>query len=943
MVLFSTDEGLSPFSQTMVALDLETTGLDPQRDAVIEIGAVKFRGREVLGTYTTLINPSRAIPAFVQRLTGIKQTDVVAAPPMAVASGQLAQFMGDLPIVGHNIAFDLGFLTNNRMRFTAPVYDTYDLANIFRPKGEYSLISLARAFKALHDRPHRALSDAQATHEVMMALVDEGLQSDPSVLEELHRLASVAGWPLRSLLREMVAERKRTATSAFSAIPLGGVDFTAIRKRQSAMPGFGFIAHKPIVADVDLMVSMLRPGGAASSVMPSFEHRPQQEDMLRAVAKTLDEGGQLFAEAGTGVGKSLAYLLPAALYALQKGVRVVVSTNTIGLQEQLVTKDLPLVSNIIATAFGESVPPLRFAQLKGRSNYLCVRRWASLRSSQTLGEDEARVLGKLLLWLQTTASGDRGELRLNGKDTDIWMRLSAQGARGCPMNGETPCFVQAAYQRAEGAEVLVVNHALLLADLALGGSLLPKYEHLIIDEAHHLEAQATDQFGFELSQEAMTIHFDVLAGARGLNAQAVASYAAAPDLVARRQATERAALTLTERVAAARRDTADLFIGIAAFSRGRGDANSGQRKPSLRVTQGVRAQPDWSHIEIATDAAVAALEKVKTVVGQVSISLDGLDIEEAALVQAELDAQAELTGEIIAHLEEFLLRPEKESVYWIEEEFNGSMQLHAAPLRVSELLKKKLFDEKRAVVLTSATLSTAGSLKPIKELLGAPEASDVVLDSPFDFKRAALLCVPQDMPEPATPTYDGALAMGLIEMAKASKGRAMALFTSNASLRGAAERVRPALELAGIPVLAQGMDGSAAQVLERFQANPQALLLGTASFWEGVDLVGEQLSLLIIVRLPFSVPTDPVFAARSETFEDPFSQYAVPQAVLKFRQGFGRLIRSTQDRGVVVILDRRTTSRSYGQTFVKSLPPCRLITPTLREVPDQIAAWLRQS
>lgn len=927
----------------MVALDLETTGLDPQRDAIIEVGAVKFQGRRVLGTYASLVNPYRPIPPFVERLTGIASQDVANAPPFSTVAGELADFVGELPIVGHSVQFDLAFLERNGLRFRAPSYDTLELAGILKPKGEYALAALAREFGVVNPRPHRGLADAGTAHLLLMGLVEVALALDPAVVEELHRLASVAGTPVRHLWRGVAAEQSRSAPRV-STLPPGGLDLAALQRRMDRAEADEAVSTAPRKAAFDEaeMAALLNPGGAASAVLSGYEERAEQGRMLQAVARTLEHGGQLMVEAGTGVGKSLAYLLPAAFFAAREGKRVVISTNTIGLQEQLITKDLPAVVRIMAAA-SRDMPGstgLRFAQLKGRSNYLCMRRWGALRSSMTLSGDEAKVLGKLAVWLQGTASGDRNELRLPRGEAPVWERLSAQGAKGCPATG-VPCFLESARSKAEQADIVVVNHALLLADLALGGGLIPEYDHVIVDEAHHIEAEATRQFGFAVTQDDVEAHLDTLGGPRGLATVAVGSMArAAPELTARRQVAERAAQRLSEQVAQARQKAGELFARMVDFLHTQSEGTL-QGRSSLRLSHGTRAQPDWGKLEVAQETVGRTLRSAATAAGELGIALEGLEGGEVAQVRSELAAQVEMSGELVSRLEEFILQPSREAVYWLEEDAAGNLRLNRAPLRVEALLKQHLFDKKRSVVLTSATLSAAGSLAPMKALLGVPDAEELVLGSPFDYPRLALVCAPPDMPEPSSPRYEQALVQALAELARAAQGRTMALFTSYASLRAVATQVRGPLEAEGIRVLAQSVDGSAAQLLERFQADPKALLLGAASFWEGVDLVGDQLQVLVLVRLPFAVPTDPVFAARSETFDDPFSEYALPQAILRFRQGFGRLIRSSSDRGAVAVLDSRFLSRAYGQAFRASLPPARIVTPPLAELGGVVRAWLR--
>ncbi|MBI2936374.1 MAG: hypothetical protein HYY31_06185, partial [Chloroflexi bacterium] len=473
-------------------------------------------------------------------------------------------------------------------------------------------------------------------------------------------------------------------------------------------------------------------------------------------------------------------------------------------------------------------------------------------------------------------------------------------------------------------------------------TLLPSYDYLVIDEAHNLEEEATRQFGFSVTAAQVDEHLDLLVGPRGLAAAAVNAYRTSRVAESRRRRTEDMARALEGRVGVARQAASELFRAIYLFLHDHAE-DGAQQRSQLRVTAGTRVQPDWSRLEIAEENLSLALKEVGSAIGELHISLENL--EDAGLlnygeVRMELGTQAENNGELLQRLEQFLLHPQQDMVYWIEENAAGSLSLQGAPLRISDLLKEHLL-KKKAVVLTGATLSAGGSFQHIRKALGLEGAQELAVGSPFDFARLAQVCIPHDMPEPDEARYQGTLSQALIDLARAVGGRTMALFTSHASLRAAAEAVRGALESQRISVLAQGIDGSPAQLLQAFQANPQALLLGTASFWEGVDLAGGQLQVVVLVRLPFNVPTEPVFAARSELFEDSFSQYALPQAILKFRQGFGRLIRSNNDRGVAVILDRRILSRPYGALFLSSLPPCTRTRPSLRELPEVVSRWLK--
>lgn len=943
MTLLSTGE-LS-LTDAFVCLDLETTGLDADQDLIIEVGAVRFRGADVVDTFTSLVNPRRQLTPFIQRLTGIKQAEVDAAQPFAAIAGQVREFVGDSPIIGHNVQFDIGFLQKAGVHFPGPVFDTRDLASILLPGGNYSLNMLARSLGVPPWNAHRGLDDAAATQRVFNRLVDLALAMDPGVVAEIARLARVANWPLARLLSAVTAEQAVRGVTRTAA--LGGVDTVALERRIrpqrrtaaaiASDDARDWMPHDP----AEMAATLVGADGAMATVAPGFEHRVEQERMLAAVAEAFERGHHLVVEAGTGVGKSMAYLLPAAAFALRNNTRVVVSTNTIGLQEQLAGKDVAMAARTLEAAGVAGAAELRYTTLKGRANYLCLRRWSHMRSGQTLTVDEARFLGKLTTWLQDTVSGDRADLRMARPDNNVWDRLNAQGSRQCP-TGEGACFLRAARDRADAASIVIVNHSLLLADLAMGGGLIPDYDHLVIDEAQHLEAEATSQLSSRVAHAQAAELLDEIANPRGLVMDAVNAFRMSPAAQSRRQATADAAQAVVQAASRARDRLDEFFPLLLRYVQSRNDAPSGQQNP-LRVTSSVRAQPDWAALEVAWENPSSALGDLARALGSLYASLDGLeenDVTDYDTIRSELASREGAVIDLRELGDRFMYQADAESIFWVEGAQLSNVALCTAPLHVGEILRERLFERRESIVLTSATLTVAGSFEPLRERLGLRDAQELLLGSPFNYPQSALVCIPRDMPEPNSPGYAATIARAVTELARAAGGHTLALFTSHASLRAAAELARGALEGEGIRVLAQGVDGAPAALIEEFLGNPQALLLGTASFWEGIDLAGDALTVLALTRLPFDVPSEPVFAARSEGYEEPFREYAVPQAVLRFRQGFGRLIRTASDRGVVAVLDRRLTARSYGQLFLKSLPDCTVEQPRLAEMPDIVQRWL---
>ena len=950
----STHRLLSPLEQTSVAIDLETTGLRAESDAILEVGAVRFRGDEVLDTFQTFVNPGRDIPEFVQRYTGITPQDIRRAPSFPQIRDDLAEFLGRDPIVGHSVNFDLGFLESHGLPLVNPSFDTLDLATVFLPfQRRYSLAWLIdelgiRPRQTQRDqRSHRAVYDAIAHKELYVKLLRIAADQDAGLLAYMTDLARRSNWTLYPVLSGVAAAN----TAAPSSVGPSGLNHAHLAQRleppekRRQDESLGHIEEHAIRG-------MLGPQGPFSQVFTGFEHRPEQEEMLDAVTDAIYNQRHLVIEGGTGVGKSLAYLLPAALFAVSQGQRVVVSTNTINLQEQLVSKDIPALQSVLEESGVLEPGALKVAQLKGRANYLCLRRWGQLSRTEALSVDDAKLLAKTSVWLQGTESGDRAEINLLGRDAVTWNHISAGEKGFClDMRDGSPCFLRAARQRAEQAHVIVVNHALLMTDLAYGGGLIPEYNSVIIDEAHHLEEAATNQFGFELPQNELERVWEP-AGRLTLDIrQALA--AEGPDSVTAQLGHDATAAVESE-APRLRESWEILFQALEALhvSQKRGGRNRDQGDQNqLLITAIVRSASAWQELQLAWENLDARLTQARNAVMTLRKFLDAHRLQAApdqSAIAVEADSLIDGLGELAGRLQSILDaagETAEQDIHWLNvNPSQNTISLHSAPLDVSGTLAEKLFEEKDCVVLTSATLSTGGDFEYLKRRVGVDEnAAELLVGSPFDYERAAQALIPEDMPQPNANGYVAAATGVLSQLGQTLEGRTMALFTSHSSLRAVAQRLRPLLEPHGIPVLAQGVDGSAPYVMSAFAEEPRSVLLGTASFWEGVDMPSGLLKALVITRLPFQVPSDPIVQSRSALYDDPFAEYSVPNAVLRFRQGIGRLIRNKEDRGNIVILDSRIISHGYGRTFQRSMPPCRQ-TPCLTANVGMLAArWLEAS
>jgi len=929
---------------TIVALDIETTGLDPQRDAIIEIGAVRFNGRRIEAKWETLINPGRPIPPFITQLTGISNNMVVNAPKIREVLGDLVGFVGDAPVISHRVSFDLSFVRRQNVLLYNENIDTYDMAAVLLPTIErYNLGALAQALRVIPPgRGHRGLNDALMTHGVYLRLHDLALDLPIDLLAEIVRLSEPLEWGGYWGFRLALQERARETVGSRQAPQQFNGQWFGEKPARTPVP---LEPNQTLCAlDPDEVAAVLEHGGAFSQHFPNFEYRPEQVGMLRAVTQALSQGRHLMVEAGTGVGKSIAYLVPAALWAMQNNIRVVISTNTINLQEQLIHKDIPDLCSALEM-------PLNAAVLKGRSNYLCPRRLESFRRKGPENSEEMRILAKIMVWRLGSESGDRSEINLNGPvEREVWLRISAEDegctTENCIQRTGGNCPFLRVRQAAQSAHVLIVNHALLLADVATGNRVLPEYDFLIIDEAHHLEAATTNALSFSVTQYDIERLIHELgsprSGALGWLLTLLGEVLPPPDLDQFSQMVHRATDLAFQFEELMRRFFETINRFLYDMREGR---DIGSYSHQERILPATRRQPAWGEVEMEWEQiqfTIQPLLDVLVALGQgLTNLLESLPEDGLELLNRFSNLYRRFS-EIGDQLKAIVFKPQPDKIYWAEIQPNGrSLSLHAAPLHIGDLMQRFLWHEKSSVILTSATLTAAGEFDYLRNRLYAEDADELALGSPFDYENAALIYIPNDIPEPSDRHgYQRALERSLIQLCRTTGGKALVLFTSYAHLRTTSQAVGPILGEDEIMVYEQGEGASPHALLETFRTANKAVLLGTRAFWEGVDVPGDALSVLVIAKLPFDVPSDPIVAARAETFEDPFNQYQLPEAVLRFRQGFGRLIRSQSDRGVVAILDRRILSKRYGQAFLESLPTCTTEIGPLDLLPRSASRWL---
>ena len=628
-------------------------------------------------------------------------------------------------------------------------------------------------------------------------------------------------------------------------------------------------------------------GGSLSSI-PDFEYRPQQLDMALAIASAVDSRAHLIIEAPTGVGKSLAYLIPAILHAVLRDRKAIISSHTKNLQEQLLRKDVELARTLLPVEFNAAL-------LKGRKNYLCTTRLKNAHNHQRqlFAKEETDELEMLREWTETTRDGDLESLPFPLSQTIRQQVWSEQGACSQKICG-TGCFFQRAKARARESHLIVMNHALfftLLASQPQREGFLYDNDFVIFDEAHTLESIAGVGIGKDLSRAQVLYTIHRLYNPRtkkGLLARIKKKYAR--DLCAE-----------------AEEVTNEFFDSIVRA------ANS--TKPSASTVR-VRGP------HLVANIVDPYLQQLQDVTKEL------VKDENSKLSKEELTIAHRLLWEAQVLIGEFLDQPDPALTYWVElpEKNSKNLTLCAAPTDISSSVGPMLFRENTSVILTSATLAVAGSLDYIQNRLGARPAETVILDTPFNFRRQMKVVIAGDIPAPDAAGYEEQLADWILSSVLRSQGKALVLFTSTALMRRTAQALRASFHQEGLQLLVQGSGPSRYDLLEEFKRDVNSVLFGLDSFWMGVDVPGEALEHVIITRLPFAVPDHPLIESRTEFIAqhggNAFMEFTLPEAVIKFRQGVGRLIRSTSDRGVITILDSRIVSKRYGQLFLRSLPPC---------------------
>jgi ATP-dependent DNA helicase DinG len=904
------------FEEPIVVIDIETTGFDPERDRVIEIAAALMEGPEIVSRFHTLVDPGRPLPHEIVRLTGISDDDVCGAPSAEEAVRELAEFVAARDMVAHNAGFDRSFLSHisGGDQLTGVWMDSLQAALIAFPRlRSHRLRDLADAFGACTPS-HRAADDVEALTYLWRVML-AGLDSLPEGLAaRIAGLAPDAEWSLGPLIAHIAAAR-----------PASAHDTKDLRRARVAIERGDALADAEelecVCPPIDEVVAEFEESGLAGRMYEGYERRAEQAEMSAAVTPVFRDKNHLAVEAGTGVGKSLAYLVPAVRFAVANGVSVGVATKTNSLMDQLIYSELPALCDALDD-------DLRYVALKGYDHYPCLRKLDRYAADLDGAEERVVVtLAALLSWVGQSAWGDLDSLNVHWR-RDVRGQIQASSAdcthKRCRYYPNL-CYVHGVRRKAASAHIVATNHALLFRDLVADGSILPPIRHWIVDEAHGAEGEARDQLSLVCDQVELDVVLGAIAtkrgGALGNVRRAVDSQHAEefPGLLGAIAAAEEAAKTCETLVGS----FFDFMKDVGAQV-----PDTGYELCEVRIGEEIRASAAWSTaagvgaslarklqglVEAVRDL-VTRLEEIGSDVTDVRADLAGLLSRLAFQV---LGLQVVLDGEDDAFVYSLLFNRDREK---------HRDRLTAYRLDVGADLAEQLYPRVHSVIYTSATVATGDDFSHFARSVGLdriePELWRAVrLESSYDFERQMAVFVPNDLPDPKAAEWRGQLEQLLRDAHIAMGGSTLTLFTNRRDMDALYQAIEPDLDATGIGLIVQSRGVSAKRLRDEFLAEPSLSLFATKSFWEGFDAKGDTLRCVIVPRLPFGRPSDPL--AEEREFREgraAWAKYALPQAVLELKQAAGRLIRSSTDTGCLIIADTRVLTKFYGRTFLDSLP-----------------------
>lgn len=939
---------LATVEPEFVILDTETTGFDPKTDALIEVAAVVVCGNETVATFSSFVNPARPIPQHITELTGISNEDTADAPSADEVMQKLVEFCGDRTIVAHNAPFDQAFIRENAkpadpsgkqppLLSADPWVDTVELARIALPLlREYNLEALSAVFAPGSRSTHRAIDDVLALARVWRVILVSLQDLPPGLCAYLSGRFPEHAWGSRCVLK-LVAESQKERGSRFDLIDVRESLTRHLREQQKVdateLDG-GMLTLKPVEGDE--LAREYAASGLLGMMYPEYETRLEQLEMADAVAKAFNTSGFAAIEAGTGVGKSMAYLLPAALFAKRNGVTCGIATKTNALLDQLMYHELPRLDTALEA---RGLGGLEYLSLKGYEHYPCLRKLQKLASSKKSYESQPALTAHLLSYVCQSVSGDVDAIMVRRGDVPRFEYIaSAEDCLGHRCRYYRCCLLHSMRRQAKSADIIVTNHSLLYCDVMSDGALLPPVGHWVIDEAHGAESEARRQLSNEVDAKTLTeavratLMADGLLDAIRTKAAALEDGGVASGLATKASATAQPVDALTT----------SFFSAVAGLIN-LGE-NSNYSQVELWLNERLRDSSEWGLVTQTGNTLGTHMEKlVKEFRDLISAMAE---LSELAEMQSALAGHTMVLADATATLRLILDGTDPSYVYSAQLDRRTHLnanRLSASYYDVGNVLADRFYPDQLSVVYTSATIALGGTKRRGEfdeeppdadftyfkravglDLLEPGRVATLKLDSSYDFDTNMAVLVPTNMLAPndyqRRKEYVKQLDELLFSTHKATGGSVLTLFTNRREMEETYERLRPAFEANGLEVICQYARTSRTRLRERF-INDQALsLFALRSFWEGFDAPGDTLRCVIIPKLPFGRPNDPLQLERDKRERGAWSRYALPEAVISLKQAAGRLIRSSNDSGYLLLTDARLVSKSYGKEFLAALP-----------------------
>jgi len=937
--------GVVIMAKKFVVVDLETTGNTHGRgDRIIQISAVVIENYKIIHQYTSFINPGVEIPPFIEELTGINDEMVADAPDFSEIAPKIYKLLLDSVFVAHNVPFDLGFLKNELSEVGLPLanietVDTVELAKIMLPEAQsYKLSDLSELVGVQHENPHQADSDALVTAELLLLLINKARKLPLVTLEKLSALAYYLKSDIDSLFTKIVMDKRRTIDDLQEELEV----FRGIAIRKKQVPEIPIFTQKVSFPKTKKEKQLLFDNSNNRLLL-----RDGQISMMDTVNEAFTTNKHAIIEAGTGIGKSLAYLIPALYFAVENKQPVIISTYTIQMQDQLLYKELERIKNIVPFSFRATV-------FKGRRNYINMLKFEHSLSEVDHHYDTVLTKMQILVWLVQTETGDLDELNFSSGGQIYRLRVEHDGwfysQEKDPWKSRD--FYLHARNQATNADIVITNHAMLLADAEKDGEILPHYQYMIIDEAHNFEKAARKCFGKKLEYNSVKFWL----GRLGSLEKKQLLYKFEELIVQRKLKPKIPSEKIENALSQLEVELDDFFLILGKLLYNSVHNGKLTTKHQLRITKKILESRSWQALQMCAERVYdfhrCILRGLDNRLQLLKEQYKELSESERAFLE-EVNSfmkKWQLFGDTLKTL---IIRPEEKEVVWVEGDIRAlpnSISMFGQPLNLATVLSDGFFTKKNSVVMTSATLTVNSSFHFFVNEIGLNNDSAIkkIIQSPFDYKNIAKLMIPTDLPEvrgTVDDQYIEEISNHLIAIADATEGRMLVLFTSYDMLRKTYNLVKESEALEDFVLLGQGITaGSRTRLTRSFQQFNKAILFGTSSFWEGIDIPGKDLSCLVIVRLPFSPPDDPVISAKYEEIKEagknPFSTHSLPEAVIRFKQGFGRLIRGDTDRGIAIVFDRRIDTTTYGKAFLRSIPPVQVERGEIRDIIKAINEWL---